>query len=73
MEKTAEHLTEVKKTEQLPRMLLNCKNTMADRHSVIDCEDDLSEQWKMEIAKVTTDVFNEMNQNEQKIFTSIID
>ena len=73
LEKTAEHLTEVKKTEQLPRMLLNRKNIMADRHSVIDCEDDLSEQWKMEIAKVTTDVFNEMNQNEQKIFTSIID
>ena len=33
--------------------------------------DDLLEQWKIEIAKVTIDGFNEMDQNEQKIFTFI--
>ena len=71
MEKTAEHLTKVKKTDQLPKMLLNLKNTMADRHSVSDCVDDLLEQWKIEIRKVTIDGFSEINVNEQKIFTSI--
>ena len=71
LEKTAEHLAEVKKTEQLPNMLVNLKNTMTDRHSVNDYVDDLLEQWKMEIANVTNDGFNDMHQNEQKIFTSI--
>ena len=68
MEKTAGYLTKVKKTDQLPKMLLNLKNTMTDRHSVNDCVDDLLEQWKTE---VTIDGFNEMDENEQKIFTSI--
>ena len=71
LEKTAEHLTDVKKTEQLPRMLLNHKDTMTKRHSVNDSVDDLLEQWKMEIAKVRIDGFNEMSQNGQKILTSI--
>ena len=71
LEKTAEHLTEVKKTEQLPNMLLNLKNTITDKHSVNDYVDDLLEQWKMEIANVTNDGFNEMHQNELQIFTSI--
>ena len=71
LEKTAVHLTKVKKTDQLPKMLLNLKNTMTDRHSVNDCVDDLLEQWKTEIAKVTIDGFNEIDENEQKIFTSI--
>ena len=44
---------------------------MTDRHSVNDCVDDLLEQWKTEIGKVTIDGFNEMDENEQKIFTSI--
>ena len=52
-------------------MLVNLKNTMTDRHSVNDYVDDLLEQWKMEIANVTNDGFNDMHQNEQKIFTSI--
>ena len=30
LEKTAEHLTKVKKTDQLPKMLLNLKNNMTD-------------------------------------------
>ena len=59
-EKTAEHLTKVKKMDQHPKMLLNLKNTMTDRCSVDDCVDDLLEQWKTEIAKVTIDGFNEM-------------
>ena len=63
LEKTAVHLTKVKKTDQLPKMLLNLKNTMTDRHSVNDCVDDLLEQWKTEIAKVTIDGFNEMDEN----------
>ena len=71
LEKTAEHLTKVKKTDQLPKMLLNLKNNMTDRHSVNDYVDDLLEQWKIEIAKVTIDGFSEMNENEKKIFTSI--
>ena len=71
LEKTAEDLAEVKKTEQLPKMLLNLRNTMTDRHSANNCVDDLSEQWKMKIAKVTIDGFNEKDQNQQKIFTSI--
>ena len=71
MEKTAEHFTKVKKTDQLPKMLLNLKNIMTDRHSINDCVDDLLEQWKTETAKVTIDGFNKMDENEQKIFTSI--
>ena len=47
-------------------MLLNFKNAMTDRHSINDCVDDLLEQWKMEIARVTSDGFNEMYLNEQK-------
>ena len=70
-EKTAEHLTKVKKTDQLSKMLLNLKNTISDRQSVNDYVDDLLEQWKTEIAKVTIDGSNEMGENEQKIFTSI--
>ena len=70
-EKTAVHLIKVKKTDQLLKMLLNLKNTMTDRHSVNDCVDDLLEQRKTEIAKVTIDGFNEMVENKQKIFTSI--
>ena len=71
LEKTAEDLAEVKKTEQLPKMLLNLRNTINDRHSANNCVDDLLEQWKMKIVKVTVDGFNEKNQNQQKIFTSI--
>ena len=71
LEKTTEHLTKVKKSEQLPRMLLNLINIMTDRHSVNDCVDELVEQWKIEIAKGTIDGFDEVDQNEQKIFTSI--
>ena len=36
-----------------------------------DCVNDLLEQWKTETAKVTIDGFNEMDENEQKIFISI--
>ena len=36
-----------------------------------DCVDDLLEQWKTETAKVTIDGFNEMDENEQKIFIPI--
>ena len=71
LENTAVHLTKVKKMNQLPKMLLNLKNTMTDRHSVNDCVNDVLEQWKTEIAKVTIDGFNEMDENEQMIFTSI--
>ena len=71
MQKTVAHLTAVKKTEQLPKMLRSLKNTITDRHSVNDCVDDLVEQWKMAIAKIAIDGFNEMDQSEQKIFTPI--
>ena len=37
LEKTAAHLTKVKKMDQLLKMLLNLKNTMTERHSVNDC------------------------------------
>ena len=57
--------------EQLLKMLLNLKNTMTDRHSVNDRVDDLLEQCNTEIAKVPTDGFKEMDENEQKMFTSI--
>ena len=40
-EKTAEHLTKVKKTDQLSEMLLNLKSTMTNRHSVNDFVDNL--------------------------------
>ena len=63
MEKTAKHLAKVKKTDQLPKMLLNLKNTITDRHSVNDCVNDLLEQWKTEIANVTIDGFNEMDEH----------
>ena len=71
MQKTAEHLTKVKKADQLPKMLVNFKNTMTDRHTVNDCVADLLEQWKTEIAKVTIDAFSETDENKQKIITSI--
>ena len=64
MEKTAENLTKVKKTDQLPKMLLNLNNTMTDRHSMNDCVDDLLEQLKTQIAKVRSDGFNEMDEDE---------
>ena len=70
-EKTAEHLTKVKKTNQLPKMLLNLKNAMTDRHSVNSCVDNLLQQLETEIAKVINDGLNEMDESEQKIFTSI--
>ena len=60
MKKTAEHLIKV-----------DPKNTMTDWHSVTDCVYNLLEQWKTEIGKVANDSLNEMNENEQKIFTSI--
>ena len=41
---------------------------MTDWHSVTDCVYNLLEQWKTEIGKVANDSLNE---NEQKIFTSI--
>ena len=71
LHKTAEHLTKVEKADQLPKMLLNFKNTMTDRHTVNDCVADLLEQWKTEIAKVTIDAFSETDENEQKIITSV--
>ena len=71
LEKTGENLTKVKKTDQLPKMLLNLKNNMTDWHSVNYCVDDLLEEWKIEIGKVTIDGFSEINENEQNIFTSI--
>ena len=71
LENTAVHLLKVKKTDQLPKRLLNLMNTMTNMHSVKDCVDDLLEQWKTEIAKVAIDGFNEMDENERKIFTSI--
>ena len=66
-----EDIGTAERTDQLPKMLLNLKNNMTDRHSVNDYVDDLLEQWKIEIAKVTIDGFSEMNENEKKIFTSI--
>ena len=71
LEKNAEHLTKVKKANQLPKMLLNLKNTMTERHSVNSCVDILLQQWETEIAKVINDGLNEMDENKQKIFTSI--
>ena len=44
---------------------------MTDRHTINDCVDDLLEQWKMELAKVAIDGFNEMIEDKQKIFISI--
>ena len=61
LEKTAEHLTKVKKTNQLPKMLLNLKHAMTDRHSVNSCVDNLLQQWETELAKVITDGLNEMD------------
>ena len=52
-------------------MSLNLKNTMTGRHNVNDCIDDLLELCKIEIAKVTIDGFSEMDENEQKDFTSM--
>ena len=37
---------------------------MTDRHNVNDSVDDLLEQWKTEIAKITVDGFNELDENE---------
>ena len=65
MEKTTEHVTKVKKLDQLPKMLLNLKNNTTDRNSENDCVDDLLVQWKTEIANVTIDGLNEMDEMDE--------
>ena len=52
LEKTADNLGQITKSNELPKLLLNIKNTMTGRHSVNDRADDMLEKWKTEVAKV---------------------
>ena len=38
---SADNLGQTTKSNELPKLLLNIKNTMTDRHSVNDCVDDM--------------------------------
>ena len=71
LEKTADNLGQITKSNELPKLLLNIKNTMTYRHSVNDCVDDMLEKWKTEVAKVSVSGFEEMNESAKKIYTSI--
>ena len=71
LKKTADNLGQITKSDALPKLLFNIKNTMTDRHSVNDCVDDMLEKWKTEVAKVSVSGFEEMNESAKKIYTSI--
>ena len=59
--KTAGNLGKITKSDELPKLLLNIKNTMTDRHIVNDCVDDMLEKWKSEVAKVSVSSFEKMS------------
>ena len=44
LEKIADNLRQITKSDELPKLLLNIKNTMTDRHNVNDCVDDRLEK-----------------------------
>ena len=69
--KTADNHKLITKSDELPKLLLNIKNTMTDRHSVNDCVDDMLEKWKTGVAKVLVNGFEEMNDSTKKSYTSI--
>ena len=72
LENTAETLNKIKNSEsELSKMLMNIKNTMTDRHSVNNNVDDLLEEWKAEIAKISIEGFENMSENDKKYFSSI--
>ena len=70
LEKTAYNLGQITKSDELPKLLLNIKNTKMDRHSVNDCVDDMLEKQKTVVAKVALSGFEEMNDSAKKIYTS---
>ena len=71
LEKTADNLGQITKSDDFPKLVLNIKNAMIDRHCVNDCVDDMLQKWKTEVAKVSISGFEEMNKSGKKIYTSI--
>ena len=71
LKKTADNLGQITKSDALPKLLFNIKNTMTDRHSVNDCVDDMQEKWKTEVAEASVSGFEEMNERAKKIYTSV--
>ena len=67
LEKTADNLGQITKSDELPKLLMNIKNTKMDRHGVNDCVDDMLEKQKTVVAKVTLNGFEEMNESAKKI------
>ena len=63
LEKTADNLRQITKSDELPKLLLNIKNTMTDRHNVNDCVDDRLVKWKTEVAKFSVGGFEEINES----------
>ena len=63
LEKTADNLRQITKSDELPKLLLNIKNTMTDRHNVNDCVDDRLEKQKTEVAKFSVGGFEEINES----------
>ena len=71
LEKTTDNLPHITKSDELPKSLLNIKNTMRDRYSGNDCVDDMLEKWKTEVAMVSVSDFEKINESAKKIYTSI--
>ena len=71
LEKTADNLQHITKSDELTKLLLNIKNTMRDRYSGNDCVDNMLEKWKTEVAKVSVSGFEKINESAKKIYTSI--
>ena len=65
-------LTILGKLSNLIKKILCIKNTMTDRHSFNDCVDDMLEKWKTEVAKVSVNGFEEMNESVKKIYNQLI-
>ena len=69
--KTTDNLGQITKSHELPKLLLNIKNTVTDRHSVNYSVDDMMDKGKTEVAKVSVSGFEEMNESIKKIYTWI--
>ena len=72
LEKNADNLGQITKSNELPKLLLNIKNTMTDRHSVNNCIDYMLEKWKTEVVKVSVSGFEEMNESAKKFIHQLI-
>lgn len=71
MIKTAENLGQITTSDELPKLLLNI-NIVTDRLNANACVDDLSEKWKTEVAYMSVDGFNEINEAQRTFVHQLI-